>query len=128
MASSSGRSPSAEQEQALETLCRSYWFPLYAFLRQRGYDNHQAEDYTQGFFAHILEKQDLQRADPKYGKFRSFLLVRLKGFLADEHDRAQALKRGGGKKILSLNFLDAEGQYALESADQLSPEKRFEKS
>ena len=123
-----GKSPSAQQEQALETLCRSYWFPLYAFLRQRGYDNHQAEDYTQGFFAHILEKQDLQRADPKYGKFRSFLLIRLKGFLADEHDRAQALKRGGGRKILSLNFLDAEGQYALESADQLSPEKRFEKS
>jgi RNA polymerase sigma-70 factor (ECF subfamily) len=123
-----GKSTSAQQKQALETLCQSYWFPLYAFLRQRGYDNHQAEDYTQGFFAHILEKHDLQKADPKYGKFRSFLLIRLKGFLADEHDRSHALKRGGGKKILSFNVQDAEGQYALESADQLSPEKRFEKA
>jgi RNA polymerase sigma-70 factor (ECF subfamily) len=123
-----GKSSSAQQKQALETLCQSYWFPLYAFLRRKGYNNHQAEDYTQGFFAHILKKHDLQRADPNYGKFRSFLLIRLKGFLSDERDRSQALKRGGGKKILSLSFENAEGQYALEPADRLSPEKLFEKS
>ncbi len=123
-----GRNSSAQQKQALEILCQSYWFPLYAFLRRRGYDKHQAEDYAQGFFAYILEKHDLQRADPKYGKFRSFLLIRLKGFLSDERDRSQALKRGGGKKILSLSFENAEGQYVLEAADRLSPEKLFEKS
>ncbi|HUT31234.1 MAG TPA: sigma-70 family RNA polymerase sigma factor [Sedimentisphaerales bacterium] len=123
-----GKSSSTQQKKALEELCRSYWFPLYAFLRQRGYDNQQAEDYTQAFFAHILEKHDLRTADPKHGKFRSFLLIRLKYFLSDELDRAQAQKRGGGKKILSLSFQDAESQYALEPADRLSPEMLFEKS
>ena len=123
-----GKSTSVKQKQALETLCQSYWFPLYAFIRRRGYDNHQAEDYTQAFFAYILEKHSLQRADPRYGKFRSFLLIRLKGFLSDEGDRARAIKRGGGSEILSLSLQNAEGQYALEPADQLSPEKLFEKS
>ena len=123
-----GKNSSANQKQALETLCRRYWFPLYAFLRRRGYDTHQAEDFTQAFFAHLLEKHDLRAADPKYGKFRSFLLIRLKYFLADERDRTQAKKRGGGRKILSLGFQDAEGQYALEPADPLSPEMLFEKS
>ena len=123
-----GKSSSPNQKQALETLCQSYWFPLYAFLRRRGYDVHQAEDLTQAFFAHILEKHDLQKADPKYGKFRSFLLIRLKYFLSDERDFALAKKRGGGKKILSLSFENAEDMYALEPADQMSPERLFEKS
>jgi RNA polymerase sigma factor (sigma-70 family) len=123
-----GKSSSANQKRALETLCQSYWFPLYAFLRRKGYDNHQAEDHTQAFFAHLLEKHHLQIADPKYGKFRSFLLIRLKGFLSDERDRSQAQKRGGGRKILSLSFENAEGQYALEPVDRLSPEMLFEKS
>jgi RNA polymerase sigma factor (sigma-70 family) len=126
--SAAGKSSSPQHKKALEALCQSYWFPLYAFLRRLGYDNHQAEDYTQAFFAHILEKHDLRTADPKYGKFRSFLLIRLKYFLSDERDRAQAKKRGGGRKILSLNFHNAEGQYALEPADRLSPEVLFEKS
>jgi RNA polymerase sigma-70 factor (ECF subfamily) len=123
-----GKSSSPNQKQALETLCQGYWFPLYAYLRQRGHDTHQAEDYTQAFFARILDKHDLQTADPKYGKFRSFLLIRLKSFLSDERDRAHAKKRGGGRKILSLGFQNAEDQYALEPGDQLSPEKLFEKS
>jgi RNA polymerase sigma-70 factor (ECF subfamily) len=126
--SAAGKSSSPQQKQALETLCQSYWFPLYAYLRRRGYDTHQAEDLTQAFFAHILEKKDLETADPKYGKFRSFLLVRLKYFLSDERDRAQAKKRGGGKKVLSLSIQNAEGQYALEPAIRLSPEMLFEKS
>jgi len=123
-----GKSSSAQQKQALEILCERYWFPLYAYLRQRGYDSHQAEDYTQAFFARILDKHDLQTADPKYGKFRSFLLIRLKSFLSDERDRARAKKRGGGRKTLSLRFQNAEDQYALEPGDQLSPERLFEKS
>jgi RNA polymerase sigma-70 factor (ECF subfamily) len=123
-----GKNSSPEQKQALETLCQSYWFPLYAYLRRRGCDRHQAEDVAQAFFAHILEKQGLRTADPQYGRFRSFLLVRLKGFLSDERDRAQAKKRGGGQKIISLGIQNAESQYALEPSIQLSPEMLFEKS
>jgi len=123
-----GKSSSAQQRKALEELCESYWFPLYAFLRRRGCDTHQAEDLTQAFFRHVLEKKDLGTADPQYGRFRSFLLVRLKGFLSDQRDRANAQKRGGGKKIISLSVQTAEGQYSLEPADRLSPEMLFEKS
>lgn len=115
-------------QQALETLCRSYWFPLYAYLRRHGYNNQQAEDYTQAFFCRILEKKALSKADSKRGKFRSFLLSTLKHFLSDEYDRARAQKRGGGRKILSIDFKDAEDQYALEPAHELSAEKLFDKS
>ncbi len=109
-------------------MCRSYWFPLYAYLRRQGHDSHQAEDYVQGFFAHLLEKHDLSSADPKYGKFRTFLLIRLKSFLSDEWDRARAKKRGGGRKTFSLGIPNADSQYAVEPADRLSPEMLFEKS
>ncbi len=114
---------SARYQQALETLCRTYWFPLYAYLRRRGYDAHQAEDCTQAFFARLMEKHGLRLADPKRGKFRSFLLVALKHFLANEFDRARAQKRGGGQKVISLDFQNAESKYVLEPADPLSPEK-----
>jgi len=119
---------SPRYQQALATLCRAYWFPLYAYLRRQGYDNHQAKDYTQAFFARMLEKRGLRLADPKRGKFRSFLLAALKHFLASERDRAQAQKRGGGRKVLSLDFENAESQYALEPSHQLTPEKLFERS
>ncbi|MHC4439371.1 MAG: RNA polymerase sigma factor, partial [Planctomycetota bacterium] len=121
-------SASMQHEPALATLCQTYWFPLYAFLRRRGYDSHQAEDYTQGFFAGILERKGLRRADPKYGKFRSFLLASLKNFLADEWDRSHAQKRGGDKKVLSLDFDAAANRYDREPANQMSPEKLFERS
>jgi len=121
-------SASAQHEPALSTLCQTYWFPLYAYLRRRGYDSHQAEDYTQGFFAGLLERKGLQRADPKYGKFRSFLLASLKNFLADEWDRASAQKRGGDKNVLSLDFDAASSHYDREPAHHLSPEKLFERS
>jgi len=112
----------------METLCRGYWFPLYVYLRRHGYDSHQAEDYTQAFFCRVLEKQVLRLADSKRGRFRSFLLATLKNFLADERDRARAQKRGGGRKLLSIDFNEAENQYALEPAVRLSPEKLFDKS
>ncbi|HCO92624.1 MAG TPA: RNA polymerase subunit sigma-24 [Phycisphaerales bacterium] len=121
-------SAAALHEPALSTLCRTYWFPLYAYLRRRGYDTHQAEDYTQGFFAGILERKGLKRADPKYGKFRSFLLASLKNFLADEWDRSHAQKRGGDKKVLSLDFDAAASRYNRVPAHELSPEKLFERS
>jgi len=121
-------SASAQHESALSTLCQTYWFPLYAYLRRRGYDSHQAEDYTQGFFAGILERKGLRKADPRYGKFRSFLLASLKNFLADEWDHARAQKRGGDKKVFSLDFDSAASRYDQASAHDLSPEKLFERS
>jgi len=123
-----GDSSSPQHELALSTLCQTYWFPLYAYLRRRGYDTHQAEDYTQGFFAGLLERRGLCRADPKCGKFRSFLLASLKNFLADERDRARAAKRGGDRKVLSLDIDAAESRYGQELAHYLSPEKLFERS
>lgn len=121
-------SASTQHEPALTTLCQMYWFPLYVYLRRRGYDSHQAEDYTQGFFAGILERKGLQKANPKYGKFRSFLLASLKNFLADEWDRDRAQKRGGDKKALSLDFDTAASWYEQDSAHHMSPEKLFERS
>ena len=123
-----GRPKSASYQQALETLCKTYWFPLYVYLRRQGYDSHRAEDYVQAFFAGLLAKHGLRLADPKRGKFRSFLLASLKHFLSNERARARAKKRGGGRKVLSLDFQNAESQYALEPRDELSPEKLFERS
>ena len=123
-----GKPKAPGYQDALQTLCRSYWFPLYVFIRRQGYTNQQAEDYTQAFFCRILEKQVLRMADSKRGKFRSFLLVTLKHFLSDEYDRARAQKRGGGRKILSIDFKDAENQYAFEPSHRLSAEKLFDKS
>jgi len=114
--------------QALETLCKAYWFPLYAYMRRHGYDRQDAEDYTQEFFARLLDKHTLRAADRKQGRFRSFLLAALKHFLSNERDRIRAKKRGGGQKALSLDFDDAEGKYALEPISRLSPEKLFERS
>ncbi|MHC4483240.1 MAG: RNA polymerase sigma factor [Planctomycetota bacterium] len=127
MVLAAGSPQSPHYREALETLCRTYWFPLYAYLRRRGYDKHQAEDYAQSFFAGLLERQSLQQADPMRGKFRSFLLTCLKNFLADEWDRAQAQKRGGDRKILSLDVDGAETRYSLEPVDDISPEKLFER-
>jgi RNA polymerase sigma factor (sigma-70 family) len=122
-------SPSSSRyEQALSTLCQTYWFPIYAYLRRHGYDSHQAEDCTQGFFAGLLEKKGLRLADPERGKFRSYILGALKHFLADERSRASAQKRGGGRKVLSLDSAKGETRYALEPAHELSPEKMFARS
>jgi RNA polymerase sigma-70 factor (ECF subfamily) len=122
------RPASPKYRQALGKLCKTYWFPLYAYLRRHGYSSHQAEDYTQAFFARLLEKKGLRLADPRHGKFRSFLLASLKHFVSNELDRARAKKRGGGRKILSLTFENAESRYTLEPPDRLSPEKLFERS
>ena len=123
-----GDSASPEHEQALSRLCQTYWFPLYAYLRRRGHDRHQAEDLTQAFFVQMLEKKYLRQISPKPGKFRSFLLTALKHYLANEYDRDQAQKRGGGRKLLSLDFKNAEDRYILEPSHQLSAEKLYEKS
>jgi len=88
-----GSPSSSHYQEALGTLCRTYWFPLYAYLRRNGYDTHQAEDHTQAFFTYLLEKRGLRVVDPERGKFRSFLLATLKHFVADERDRTRALAR-----------------------------------
>ncbi len=93
---------------ALAQLCQTYWLPLYTFVRSRGYPAHDAQDQTQNFFAHLIEHKLYARADREKGKFRSFLLASLKNRLADEHDRAQTLKRGGGQDFLPLNEAQAE--------------------
>lgn len=122
-----GDTSASQHEQALSSLCQTYWFPIYVFLRQHGHDAHQAEDRTQSFLAYLLEKHALRRADPACGRFRSFLLGTLKYFLSDERDRAMAQKRGGDHKVLSLDFAAAETRYAIEPVDDLSPERLFDR-
>ncbi len=128
IAAAAERKESPEARQALESLCHDYWFPLYAYLRRRGYARDRAEDYTQAFFVHLLEKQSLEHIQPGEHRFRSFLLVSLKHFVTDEWRRTQAQKRGGGRPVASLGIQDAEQRYCLERDEGLSPERSFERS
>ena len=112
---------------ALASLCATYWYPLYAFIRRRGYESHAAEDLTQEFFTRLLAKAWLAGVDPQRGKFRAFLLATLKHFLANEQDREHAQRRGGGQTLLPLDSGDAETRYRLEPADSATPEKAFER-
>ena len=113
--------------EALEQLCRTYWYPLYAYVRRQGYSPEDTEDFTQGFFACFLEKNYLAQVARERGKFRSFLLASLRRFLSDERDRARALKRGGGPIPLSLDAENAEDRYQKEPADEFTPEKLYER-
>jgi RNA polymerase sigma-70 factor (ECF subfamily) len=128
MVLAAGSPESTRYQEALEVLCRTYWYPLYAFLRRRGHDVHQAEDCIQGFFTSLLEKQGLRLADSDRGKFRSYLLGALKHYVAYERNRSQAQKRGGCCKVFPLDFQIAEDQYAPQLVSQYSPEKLFERS
>lgn len=112
----------------MEELIQAYWFPLYAFLRRRGSSPQQAEDLTQGFFAHILENKGLTTVDRTKGKFRSFLLAALKNFAADQRNKARTIKRGGRLKVLSLDAVAAESRYTRELANTITPEQLFERS
>jgi DNA-directed RNA polymerase specialized sigma24 family protein len=118
---------SPESTKALETLCRNYWYPLYAYVRRQGRGAHDAEDLTQAFFARLLERNYLADVDQAKGKFRSFLIAALKHFLANEWDRANAQKRGGGKTVISIDRDAAENTYQFEPADTLSADKIFER-
>ena len=112
-------------EDALESLCRIYWPPVYSYARHRGYSTEHAEDLTQGFFAKLLEKHYLDRADRERGKFRTFLLSSFKNYMANEWDRSQTEKRGGGQWFVSLDFTDAERWAKIEPADKSTPETVF---
>jgi RNA polymerase sigma-70 factor (ECF subfamily) len=115
-----------EARSALVSLCEGYWYPLYAYVRRRGYPADQAEDLTQEFFVRVLDGRYLDRADQAKGRFRAFILTSLKFFLADEGDRDRALKRGGGK-VLSLHISSGEERYQRDPAHDETPERIFER-
>ena len=127
MVLAAGSGPSELAHRALAALCQTYWYPLYSFVRTQGYTSHDSEDLTQAFFARMLEKRAFDRADPKIGKFRYFLLASLKHFLSDEYARATALKRGGRRRIVSFDAQTADERFRLEPIDASSPEKLYER-
>jgi RNA polymerase sigma factor (sigma-70 family) len=114
--------------ESLAELCSAYWYPLYAYVRRLGYGAEPARDLTQDFFARALEKGLLAEADPSRGRFRSFLRTVCAHFLANRHDWEHARKRGGGRTTLTIDANTAEGRYALELADDLTPERIFDRS
>lgn len=126
MLTAGGNNTTAGQ-QALSKLCQAYWFPLYAYVRRRGYSPPDAEDMTQEFFARFLEFRWIANADREKGRFRTFLLSALNHFLANEWDRARAQKRGGGVALLDLEFAQAETRYSREPVDNTTAEQHFER-
>lgn len=113
--------------QALERLCRTYWYPLYAYVRRRGYSPEDAQDLTQDFFARLLQRDWLARADHAKGRFRTFLLTAMERFLANEWHRNRTLKRGGGRSPLPLQMENGESQYCAEPVESRTPEQVFER-
>jgi RNA polymerase sigma factor (sigma-70 family) len=121
-----------DAQDALADLCRAYWYPLYALIRRRSSDRHEAQDLTQEFFAKLLAKDFLGEVDPSRGRFRAFLLATVKHFLANERDKGLALKRGGGRHILSLNaqafdWESGESRFLTEPSHDVTPERLFER-
>lgn len=122
-----GKGHSAQAADALEQLCRTYWYPLYAYVRRHVSEAHDAEDLTQEFFTRFLAKEYFGRADPALGRFRSFLLACLKNFLAEQQRQARRLKRGGGHTTFSWDSQTAEERYRLEPADPMTPEQIYDR-
>ena len=122
-----GDSKSPHAEEALEKLCRTYWYPLYAYVRRKGHTPENAQDLTQEFFARLLEKKYLKLADRERGKFRGFLLTSLKHFLVNEWQKAHTAKRGRGETLLPLDEELAESRYLAEPSGDPSPDKLFDK-
>jgi RNA polymerase sigma factor (sigma-70 family) len=122
-----GDSQSPEAALALERLCQTYWYPLYAFVRRKGYSHEDASDLTQEFFARLLEKGYLKAADANRGKFRTFLLTSFSHFLANEWNRSRTQRRGGGARVLSLDAESAEQRYRLEPVQHETPETHFDR-
>jgi RNA polymerase sigma-70 factor (ECF subfamily) len=122
-----GQADSPEAREALAFLCQTYWLPLYAFARRSLPNAHDAQDLTQAFFVQLLEKDYLRAADPKRGKFRSFLLIAFRHFLSKQRAHDHAQKRGGGRPVLSLDFEGAERGYLQEPVDPATPEALYER-
>ena len=121
------QNPTVEASAALETLCRAYWYPLYAYVRRSGQSPHDAQDLTQEFFRHLLEKEWLAAADREKGRLRTFLVTMLKRFMAKEWRRASAQKRGGGQADLPMDTEFAESRYAAEATTQLAPDAIYDR-
>lgn len=122
-----GQGESVAALEALETLCRAYWPAIFAYIRRKGQCPEAARDLTQEFFARLLSKGVIAVANPQKGRFRTFLLTVLQRFMADEHDRVMAQKRGGGQRLLSLDQLAAEEEQPFEPSAGLSPEQEFDR-
>src|SRR5262245_8768499 len=116
----------SEGATALEKLCCTYWYPLYAYVRRRGFNEHDAQDLTQGFFAQLLDRKSIQGVTKDKGRFRSFLLASINYFIADQRDSAMAQKRGGGRQVLSFDAQEAETRYCMEPVDTRTPDTIFE--
>ena len=127
MVREAGQPHCPEGEAARAKLCQAYWYPLYFYARRLGHSPEDAKDRTQEFFVRLLEKNYVARADREKGKFRSFLLLLLKRFLATERARANRQKRGGGVQLIPLDLEDTENRYIAEPADELSPDKAFDR-
>ena len=128
MVLAAGEADSSRSRQALAALCETYWYPLYAFIRRQGCTVDEARDLAQGYFLQLLEKGFLKQVRPEAGRFRSFLLVSVKHFLSNARDRERALKRGGGRLPIRLEFDVAEGRYRMDPADSaLTPDRLFER-
>jgi RNA polymerase sigma-70 factor (ECF subfamily) len=123
-----GDSASPESRAALAALCAAYWYPIYALIRRRGHPAEEARDLAQDYFARLLEKGTLAAADRDRGRFRAFLKTDCGFFLSDRRDREAALKRGGGRAVVSLDALDAEARYRAEPADATTPERLFDRA
>jgi RNA polymerase sigma factor (sigma-70 family) len=123
-----GQNTRPQARRALEELCRIYWYPLYVYVRRQGHSKEDAEDLTQGFFARFLEANYLDKVNSEKGRFRAFLLASFKHFLANEYDRANRQKRGGGQKVLSLDWQDADNRYRIDPADEVSPDKLYDRA
>jgi RNA polymerase sigma-70 factor (ECF subfamily) len=122
-----GQRHTPQSDGALEELCKTYWFPLYAYVRRRGHTKEDAEDLTQAFFARFLEKNYLAGLSAERGRFRAFLLASLKHFLANEWDKSQRQKRGGGEKLLSLDWQTADTQFQVAATNEPSPDQAFDR-
>ena len=123
-----GEKNTPQSAAALERLCRTYWYPLYAYVRRQGRSPGDAQDLTQDFFAHLLSNGFPCGARPERGKFRSFLLVALRHFLVDQHRHAGAAKRGGGQTVISLDVNRAEERFGEEPHHTSTPEKLYERA
>jgi RNA polymerase sigma-70 factor (ECF subfamily) len=121
-----GQQGSPQAVEALETLCRNYWYPLYVYVRRRAYGPEDAADLTQDFFAHLLKNNAFAGADPQRGKFRSFLVASLDHFLINQWNRARTAKHGGGQAPIPLDADEAERRHRQEPDSSLTPEKLFE--
>lgn len=123
-----GGDTSTATREALDELCRAYWYPLYAYVRRRGYAPADAEDLTQEFLSTLCRKKSVAVADPERGRFRSFLLSSLRHFLANAWDRRRARKRGPQAGLVSIEALEAEERYRVEPVDDLTPATLYERA